>query len=87
MTIIKSQTCQSGFTLFRYQRLRNKHAKDIHKDLNFYSTLTACRFFNIIDDTEYDLINQVRRARNTYSHELENYHANQVTDLERWKNN
>jgi muconolactone delta-isomerase len=53
------------------------------RDGSFKRILDACRFFSVIEEDEYTVINLVRDARNKYAHQLERYHASETTELER----
>lgn len=60
----------------------NPHAARINKNWNFKQNLDSARFFGLITDNEYRIIDSIRNARNTYAHELDAFHQTYTTDAE-----
>lgn len=48
----------------------------------FKRVLDMCRYFDVISDDQYRIINETRKSRNGYAHTLESYHMSEKTDLE-----
>lgn len=67
----------------RFETLRdNDNAGGFYNNLSFKDTLDACRFFGVISDSEYGVIDKTRSARNKYAHDLGHYRQ-EDTYLER----
>lgn len=52
----------------------NPEAGQFYKSWDFKEGLDACRFFGLIEENEYRVIDQIRDERNDYAHEHEKYH-------------
>lgn len=52
----------------------NDKAGDIYDSWGFKESLNACRYFGLISENEYRVIDQIRIERNVYAHEHEKYH-------------
>lgn len=52
----------------------NEDAGKIYDSWNFKDCLNACRFFGLISDDDYRIIDNIRDERNDYAHEHEKYH-------------
>lgn len=52
------------------------------EDDRFEQILDACRFYNIIEEDEFTVVNLIRDARNDYAHQLNRYHSTEETEIE-----
>lgn len=51
-------------------------------NMKFEKILNYCRYFNIIDETEYGLLMKMKSARNDYAHDLDAFRHTSETPLE-----
>ena len=61
---------------------QNEHAGDFYNNSDFNESLRACRYFGILAESDYGIINKIRDARNDYAHNFENYREKSI-DIER----
>jgi len=52
----------------------NENAGTFYSDWSFKKSLDACRYFGIVTENEYRIIDQIRDERNDYAHNPEKYH-------------
>ncbi|NUB91113.1 hypothetical protein HT576_08775 [Haloterrigena sp. SYSU A121-1] len=60
---------------------QNEAAGAFYSDWDFKDSLDACRFFGSLEDREYDVINQIREERNSYAHNIEEYHGSHSSSI------
>ncbi|MFA9503240.1 hypothetical protein ACERIM_10710 [Natrinema sp. H-ect1] len=54
----------------------------VDEDDNFDTVLNICRFYQLIEEDEYTVIDLIKRSRNKYAHELDRYHSSEETIIE-----
>lgn len=67
---------------FFEQYRQNEHAGDFISDMTFHDQLAACRYFSLIGETEYDIVNKVKNSRNNYAHEISTFRNTEETQIE-----
>lgn len=60
----------------------NDHAGKIHIEWRFKEMLNVSRFLGLIEDSDYNTIDKIRDARNSYAHDIMAFHQTQKTDAE-----
>jgi hypothetical protein len=73
---------EKELTQFVEQIRQNEHARNFVKDMTFEEKLVACRYFEVLGETEYNVINKVRISRNNYAHDIGAFRDTEVTILE-----
>lgn len=57
------------------ERRGNNHSGSFYKKWGFKEGLDACRFFGVLSENEYRIIDEIRDERNNYAHDIEKFHA------------
>lgn len=67
---------------FFEQARQNEHASDFVSDMTFHEQLKACRYFSLVDETKYGVINKIKHSRNNYAHEIGTFRNTEETQIE-----
>lgn len=60
---------------------QNEATGAFYNDWDFNDSLVACRFFGSLEEQDYDVINQIRKERNSYAHNIEGYHESHSSTI------